>query len=93
VTARRFPRPWTVEKPSVEFALIAANEMIFRFVEYPMLGFNLGFEISDICRWAIRQRSADTPRAVVVLQWPNQAWIYVAHKPSMRSFGWIANSE
>jgi hypothetical protein len=91
---QRFPPPWTLEKPSVEFAPVPASEMIFRLVEYPILGFNFGFEISDICCWAIRQRSADTPRAVFALQWPNsQAWIYVAHKPSMRCFGWIGNSK
>jgi hypothetical protein len=41
--------------------------MIFRFVDYPILGLNLGFEISDICRRAVRRRSADAPCAVRAL--------------------------
>jgi len=90
----RFPPPWSVEKPSVEFAPVAASEIIFRFVDYPILGFNLGFEISDICRRGIRQRSADAPRAVFACSGLIvRIWICIAHKPSMRSFGWIANRE
>ena len=55
--------------------------MIFRFVDYPILGLNLGFEISDICRRAIRRRSADAPGAVFALLRPNrQVRIYVAHE-------------
>ena len=55
--------------------------MIFRFVDYPILGLNLGFEISDICRRAIRRRSADATCAVFALLCPNrQVRIYVAHE-------------
>jgi hypothetical protein len=55
--------------------------MIFRFVDYPILGLNLGFEISDICRRAIRRSGADAPCAVFALLCPNrQVRIYVAHE-------------
>jgi hypothetical protein len=61
-------------------------KMFFRFMNYPVLRLNLGFEISDICRKAIQRRSAHTPAAVFALECPNRnAWIYVAHESSMRS--------
>jgi len=93
---RRFPPPWSDEKASAsfEYGPIAFWKMFFRFVDYPILCLNLGFEISDICRKAIRRRSAHTPRAVFALQGPNRkVWIYVAHEPSMRSFDQTANGE
>lgn len=49
---RRFPPPWSDEKASAsfEYGPIAFWKMFFRFVDYPILCLNLGFEISDICR-------------------------------------------
>jgi hypothetical protein len=74
---------WSNEKTSATFKYrpLASRKMIFRFVDYPILGLNLGFEISDICRRAIRRRSADAPCAVFALLCPNrQVRIYVAHE-------------
>jgi len=79
---------------SFEHGPIVSRKMIFRFVNYPILCLNLGFEISDICRKAIQRRSAHTPRAVFALEGPNRkVWIYVAHEPSMRSLGQTASGD
>src|SRR6516165_2860743 len=68
-----FP-PWSDEKALATFKYgpLASRKMIFRFVDYPILRLNLGFEISDICRRAIRRRSADAPCAVFALLCPNR---------------------
>jgi len=42
--------------------------MIFRFVYYPILCLNFGFEISNICRKPIQRRSADAPPAIFALE-------------------------
>jgi hypothetical protein len=49
---------------SFEYGPIAFRKMFFRFVDYPILCLNLGFEITDIRRRAVWLRSAHTPRAV-----------------------------
>jgi hypothetical protein len=73
---------------SFEYGPMAFWKMFFRFMDYPVLCFNLGFEISDICRKAVQWRSAHTPAAIFALERPNRnVWIYVAHEPSMRSLG------